>query len=351
MRPTLASAAAAQGGIFTRSHALAAGYTERELKSLTRPGGDLVIVRHGVYAERALVDMLDTTERWRLKDRAAQLVSRRPGLLSHDSAARLLRISTLDVKGTGSHITSVGKAGARRSGGVTRHRDMLPLCVEVRDGLAATSYARTAIDIGRLHGFRHGLVATDAVRNLGVPLSDLQSELARMQHHPFIARARAAVASSASGVESVAETLGRELVEELGLGDIETQFAVGIADGRVVWCDMRVGCHLVEVDGRIKLRPVADGGVATRSAEDVVWDEKIRQTLVCAEGLGMSRIVWADFFGAQRERAKARVRSEEAVTRERFGATLPDHLRRFADVHQRPTRNKLWTPTSLDAAS
>ncbi len=351
MRPTLVSRAANQGGIFTRSQALDAGYTERELKSLTRPGGGFVVVSHGVYADRVLVDTLDTTQRWLLKDRAALIVSRHPGLLSHDSAARVLRISTLETDMQASHITSVGKVGARRSGGITRHRDMLPLCVEIRDGLTATSYARTAIDIGRLHGFRHGLVAVDSVRNLGVPLRDLRAELDRMRNHPFIARARAAVTASAAGAESAAETLGRELVAELGLGDIETQFAVRIADGRVVWCDMRVGCHIFEVDGKIKFRSVADGGVATRSPEDVVWDEKTRQNLVCAEGLGMSRLIWADFFGAQRERAKARIRAEEAVTRSRFGPTLPGHLRRFADLHPRPTGKGLWTPAALDAVS
>ena len=330
---------------------MAAGYTDRELRSFTRPGGAFVVVSHGVYAERALVDSLDANQRWLLKDRAAHLVSQRTGVLSHDSAARLLGIPTLHVDDPASHITTVGRAGARRSGGITRHRDKSPLCVEVRDDLLATSYARTAIDIGRLHGFRHGLVAADAVRNLGVPLRDLECELERMTNHPFIARARAAVRSSSPGAESVAETLGRELVEELGLGQVETQFAVAIADGRIVWCDMRVGCHLIEVDGKVKLRSVDDGGVATRSAEDVVWDEKIRQNLVCAEGLGMSRLVWADFFGSQRTRAQARLRSEEAVTRQRFGPSLPEHLRRFADSHPRRTGRALWTPAALNAAS
>lgn len=320
------------------------------MKSLTRPGGSLRVVRHGIYAEAALVESLDNTQRWLLMDRAALMVSQRPAIASHDSAARILGIPTLAVDEPASHLTSVGKAGARRSGGITRHRDMLPLCVELRDGLEATSYARTAIDLGRLHGYRHGLVATDAVRQLGVPLRDLEAELDRMENHPFIARARAAVKSSATGAESVAETLGRELVEELGFGEVETQFAVGISDGRVVWCDMRVGCHVIEVDGKVKLRSVADGGYAERPPEDVVWEEKARQTMVCAEGLGMSRLVWADFFGVRRERAKARLRAEESVTRARFGPTLPAHLREFADQHPRRTGSELWTPAALNAA-
>lgn len=351
MRPTLSPLAAGQEGLFTRAQALAAGYTERELKSLTRPGGEFFVVSHGVYAERSLVAALDSVGRWRLKDRAALLVSQAPCILSHDSAARLLGISTLEVESPGSHVTSVGKTGARRSAGITRHRDMLPVCVEVRGGVPATSYARTAIDIGRLHGFRHGLVSTDAVRTLGVPLNDLEAELDRMEHHPFIARARAAVKASTSGAESVAETLGRELVLEAGLGPVETQFAVRLADGRVVWCDIAVGCHMIEIDSRLKLRSVEDGGVATRSADEVMWQEKTRQTLICAEGLGMSRLTWADFFGVRRERAKARLLAEEAVTRERFGPALPVRLRLFADQHPRRTDPALWTPAALDVAS
>jgi hypothetical protein len=221
----------------------------------------------------------------------------------------------------------------------------------VRDGLVATSYARTAIDIGRRHGFRHGLVAVDSVRNLGVPLDDLTAELARMEHHPDIARARAAVEASDAGSESALETLGRELVEELGIGDVETQFAVGLRDGRVVWCDIRVGRHIFECQGKIKVIPREAGGVATDSATDVLWNMRKRQTLICAEGLGWSDIYWDDIFGNPREQAKARLLREYAVTEARYGRELPESLRRFADSHPRKRRNGLWLPGNVDEAA
>lgn len=50
---------------------------------------------------------------------------------------------------------------------------------------------------------------------------------------------------------------------------------------------------------------------------------------MCATGLGMSRIVWDDFYGEARQRAKQRLRSEYAVTLRRFGAVLPEHLAEF----------------------
>ena len=349
MRPQLAAVADTQGGIFTRTQALVAGYTPREIKALTRPGGAWIMVRYGFYCTRSLLEPKNESQRWLLKDRAALLGARRAAVLSHDSAARALDIAQLTVDQPGSHLTLFGPNGCRSTGGVTRHRDLLPLCTEFADGLPTTSYARTAIDVGRLHGFLNGVVAVDSVRNRGVPLADLEAELARMERHPHIARACAAVAASDSGAESVLETLGRQLVAELGIGEVETQFAVGLSGGRVVWCDIRVSCHLFECDGFIKLVHEADGGVATDPAAEVLWREKQRQTEICAEGFGVSRIYWSDCFGG-RDRAKARLRKEYAVTQTRFGRELPDHLRRFADAHPRHRPTRLWLPGMNDVA-
>ena len=42
MRPALEAVAAEQRSLFSRSQALRAGYTEREIKALTRPGAEIV---------------------------------------------------------------------------------------------------------------------------------------------------------------------------------------------------------------------------------------------------------------------------------------------------------------------
>lgn len=70
--------------------------------------------------------------------------------------------------------------------------------------------------------------------------------------------------------------------------------------------------------------------MATRPVEDVLWDEKDRQRLVCAQGLGMSRIIWDDLWGAARRRTLTRLRAEYQVTFDRFGFALPAHLEEFA---------------------
>jgi hypothetical protein len=97
-----------------------------------------------------------------------------------------------------------------------------------------------------------------------------------------------------------------------------------------VWCDLRVGRHLFEVDGRAKSRPVADGGLADRDLEQLLWDERARQREVCATGFGMSRIYWRDFWGQARELAKERLMRERHVTEMRFGSELTSEQAEFA---------------------
>ncbi len=68
------------------------------------------------------------------------------------------------------------------------------------------------------------------------------------------------------------------------------------------------------------------GAWPTSAIEQVLWDEKQRERLICAEGLGMSRIIWLDYWGEGRQQALVRLRAENDVTVQRFGATLAPHL-------------------------
>ena len=130
--------------------------------------------------------------------------------------------------------------------------------------------------------------------------------------------------------------MGRLLVGELGFGRPQTQF--GLTDGRrEVWCDLRIGRHIFELDGRIKYRPQADGGVATVSPEQVLWDEKQRQDFICSFKLGVSRIVWADLWGPARARARDRLARELLDTYARFGDSIAD-LEPF--IIRRPRRRR-----------
>ena len=148
---------------------------------------------------------------------------------------------------------------------------------------------------------------------------------ARMWCWPGSTQVRSAIELADAGAETPGETLLRILIRELGIGEPDTQFPVW-ADGRVAWTDIRVGCHVFEFDGRLKYRQVEEGGVARKPAGDVVWEERKRERAVCAEGLGMSRVIWDELFGHERARLKKRLLAEYDVTLARFGDELPPHL-------------------------
>ena len=338
MRPQLAALAARQSGLVTRRQAVQCGYTERELRTHTAVAGAWVVVRRGVYVERALWDRLDeggNDGRWRLRDRAAKLVMSAEHVLSHDSAARSIELPFLAPRLRLVHVTRPGVGGSRTEHGVKHHLSRLrPEQQRSEDGLQVTSMARTAVDLAREHGFLTGVTACDGALRRGVSRPELSDQLESMTCWPGITRARAAVQHADAGAESIGESLARVLVAELDVGPVSTQFPVRTERG-IAWCDLRVGCHVFEFDGRIKYLREAEGGVAGRPVSDVLWDEKRRQHDVCAVGLGMSRIVWDDLWGAGRERAISRLSAEYAVTRARFGDELPEHLARFAREHTR----------------
>jgi hypothetical protein len=334
MRPELAAIAAQQGGLVTRRQAVHADYRERELRTLTATHGVWVTVRRGVYVARSQWEGLDETGQWTLRDRAAHLAMVKPHAMSHDSAARLLGLETLHAKMPLSHILRPGVGGSRTEHGVKHHLSRVsPRELETVDGIKVTGLARTALDIGREHGFEAGAVAVDGALRRGVTRKQFVDELEIMENWPGISSSRGAVDVGDAGAETVGETMARLLVLELGIGRPSTQFAVRIASGEA-WCDLRVGCHVFEFDGRIKYRRTENGGVADRPVEDVLWDERRRQQEICALGLGMSRIIWAEFYEPARSKARKRLLEEYAVTRRRFGEELPAHLADFAATMQ-----------------
>jgi hypothetical protein len=336
MRPQLRALAATQGGLITRRQALAAGYSDGEIRRFTSVHGPWAIVRRGVYAERTVVEAADPFEgAMALQDRAAHLTMTRPHLMSHDSAARAHGLATLHPKQALVHITRFGVGGSRTEEGVKHHLTRLGLLDStVIDGMRVTGLSRTALDLGREHGFVAGTVACDAALQRGVLPSDFDSDLGLMTYWPGVTRARAAAAAADPGAESVGETLTRILLESLGLGVPETQFPI-LVGSTVFWADLRIGCHLFEFDGRVKFLRPALGGIADRPVEDIVWEEKRRQDAICAEGLGMSRVVWEELFGPARRRTADRLCAEYAVTARRFGDELPEHLARFAAAQKR----------------
>jgi hypothetical protein len=186
--------------------------------------------------------------------------------------------------------------------------------------LRVLGLARSAVDIGREHGFEDGVVAADAALRLGVTRPALGRALGRMTFWPHVTRARAAVEVADGGAQNVGETLLRLMVLELDIGRPETQYVIR-EGSRWAQVDVRVGRHLFEFDGRIKYVDRERGGVADRPVSQVVWEEKQREDWLrgAQGGYGMSRVVWAEMFGAERRRTLRRMAEDFHRTQLRFG--------------------------------
>jgi hypothetical protein len=319
MRPALAAHAVNQSGLVTRAQAKDAGYTERELRTLTRPEGQWHIVRRGVYLPAPMWATADAQQRHRLEIRAALLTARERAVVSHGSGAVLHGLPVLHVP-RHVHITRYGVNGGRAEHGVKYHPAGIPsLDVVDLHGHSVTSRARTAMDVAREEGYLPGLVVADQVLRSGVPAAELLRVVAGMKSWPGVTKARAAAHDADARSESVGETLSRALVTELGLGRPQPQYVVHDS-GATARVDLRLGLHIFEFDGRVKyarLRPYGDA----RPGEDVLWAEKRREDWLRGLGFGVSRMVWSELFGQARGRTLRRLRTEVEGTIRRVGPT------------------------------
>lgn len=342
MRAELAAIAATQGGVFTRAQAMDAGYRGPELRSLTGVGGEWVVVRRGVYAARSTWDALERysgpplAAAW-----AAHVTIGVDHVMSHDSAAHAWGLPVVLAASPLVHITRPGVWGSRTEHGVKHHLAMEFPVPETAGGLPVTSLARTAMDLAREHGHASGAAAADRALRWGVLRDDFDDVLAQMRCWPGVTQSRRAAEVADPGADTPGETLTRLMLLELGLGRPMTQFPVPTETG-VAWCDLLIGRHVIEFDGRRKYQRRVDGGDAERSADEVVWAEKLRERQIASHGLGVSRVIWSECLGRSRAQTKQRLLSEYAATARAFGTRLPaelvDFAARMADVRLRRIR-------------
>lgn len=350
MLPVLRHVARGQRGLVTRAQCLLAGYTERQLRTLTRPGGEWVVVRRGTYVEREHWAGLGERQRLMLHDHAAHLALGNLALLSHDSAGRSWGLAMLRPNLPTTHVTRYGVWGCRTDHGVKHHLTRRPVSAVGLDGAPVTGLERTAVDLAREHGSTAGVVACDAALRLGATPEGLARELDAMRFWPHVTRARAAVDLARRGAESPGESLTRLLAAELGAGEPEPQFPVRLSDGRTVWADLRLGRLLIEFDGRTKYLSRHSGGVADVPADEVAWRERRREVLVEEEAYVVARVVWSDLWGASRETARARLARDLARARALYGDALTPEQARIADALAGVRARRLLRERRSDAA-
>lgn len=308
-----------QHGLIRSRQLSDAGLTANDVRRLVREGS-LVPVRHGVYADGELWRALDPFRgQPMLRVRAAQLtLLASPYVFSHDSAAIAHQMGAPSPRDSLVHVTRPKVHGDAVRAGVKHH--LAPHraadVVEV-DGLTVLDVARTALDMAREHGRVAGLAACDAALRRGVGRAELEAVLERMYCWPRSRTMRWCIEMADPGAESYLESQGRDLVLELGIGRPETQF--GLSDGtRTVWCDLRVGRHVFEIDGLLKYDATEE-----QEPRGVLLEEKRRQDFISGFKLGSSRITAHD-QGPGRQVALRRLAREYADTCARFGTSIAD---------------------------
>ena len=317
-------------GLLTRRRALEHGLDDRDIRLLLRRG-DWVQLRRGVYAERATWDSLDIFRgRPLLHVRAARLVLQSPHVLSHDSSALVHGMGVPDASRALVHVTRRKVHGDAVRAGVKHHlAPYLDEQVLHVDGLPVLDLPRTALDLAREHGLVAGVAACDQALRRGVTRSDLVAARTAMWCWPGSRTMDEAIRLADRGAESWLESEARVFVIGLGLGHPQTQF--GLTDGgRTVFCDLRIGRHVFEVDGRQKY----DDELSRRELTDVLLREKDRHDFVTGFKLGASRLTARDIRVTTRETA-IRVRREFDDTCDRFGTDIADLAPYIVRRHQR----------------
>jgi hypothetical protein len=272
---------------------IAAGHDDGELRRRRRTG-ELETVRRGAYISTADRRAEDELVRHRLLIMAGLGSLASGAVVSHCSAAVLLGLPVWSIPLNRLHVTRSQRTGGRLSR--TVHLHTAPLVgddvVEI-GGIAVTSPARTVVDLARSTPFETAVVTADGALRAGLMPAALAGVVERVSGWRGAAAARRVVAFADGRSESVGESRSRVAIVRAGLPAPVLQWDVwrgGTHLGRCDfgWPELRT---VGEFDGRVKygrlLRPDQDPG-------DVMFEEKLREDELRAEGLHVARWIWRD---------------------------------------------------------
>ena len=286
-----------------------AGITPAQFRSLTR-AGDLVRVRHGVYATRSAVESAtsDPRQGHALRVASARAAVGRRAVASHQSAAVLHGIDLLrDPGGDTVWLTRPpGQNHGRQLEGIHMRSAQLPgRHVTTLYGVRVTTATRTVLDLARSMSFMEGVVVTDSALRLGKTTDfGLADALRSCAHWPGIDQARRVTTFSSADAESVLESCARVVFAEAGLPPPVLQAAIATVDAEFIarvdfcWPTHRV---IAEADGMAKYED------PRRAREQIMRDIRLRDA-----GYKVIHFTWDELFRV-RERVIARIRTAFAA--------------------------------------
>lgn len=315
--------------LIRRSEAHARGVADGEIRRLLRTG---VWTRlgAGVYIPSAHFDGADERRRHIYRVSAAMANVAKSTVVSHVSAATFHGLETWRIPLDDVHLTRDRTGGSCTVVGRVLHSSRFreDEVVDVH-GIPVLAVARTIVDLAATVSFEDAVVVGDhALRNGLVGFEQLTHAVERMGQHPGRAKASRAVRFMSDRSDSVGESRSRVLMIAdqlpLPLEQVDVCDAVGRWLARV---DFLLPEHGVigEFDGRIKYRR---DGVAAADAEDVVFQEKLREDRLRHAGWVVVRWTWGDLTTP--DAVATRIRAGIALAAKGSGPTGSFDTRKLA---------------------
>ncbi|WP_327639202.1 type IV toxin-antitoxin system AbiEi family antitoxin domain-containing protein [Kribbella sp. NBC_00482] len=283
--------AAGRGGWFTRPDALAAGYSDSELRQRVRSGQWLRLSFNSYVDPQAWPDEPPWEHAIRLHLLNVRMASERLGgvVVSHQSAAMLHGLPVWGTDLSRAHFTRVASGGARTGRGVRVHRGTTSADEVVElGGLKVTSVERAVVETACTTSYEVGVVIADAaLREPRTTRDQLVDAVRRHRHWRGVPAAQAAVLFADGRSESVGESRLRVLMANHGLPEPELQVEIRDEAGRLIGrVDfLLAGVLIVEFDGAMKYGD---------NAADAVLAEKYREDRLRERGFGVARVRWSD---------------------------------------------------------
>ncbi|MDQ1527248.1 MAG: hypothetical protein QOG18_1861 [Microbacteriaceae bacterium] len=284
----------ADGVILVRELA-AIGVGDRQLRTSSNDG-HLARLRRGAYVSSAQLARASDDDLYDLRMSAVLATRRSVVVLSHYSALRAWGIPIVNPWPRDVHLTIPVDSGIRSRNWVVAHRHPLdPDQVTEREGRMLTSLLRTLVDIARTSPFRDAVAAIDAALHAGViDKSALLEELARSVPSQGTSRARRAIEFASPLAMLPGESFSRVLMHELRFPapTLQHEFCLQKGGRRFAdfwWEELSLAG---EFDGRRKyFDPKFANG---QSAEDLLWQEKLRENQLRDLGAQLTRWTWSD---------------------------------------------------------
>lgn len=294
--------------VFLRREALEHGYDDKDLRAALR-GCLITRIRHGAYAPASDWSAADDRRRHQLRAHAVLRSHTSPLALSHTSAAveHGLRLYEPDLRRI--HVTSLDGSIARSTPEVVYHTGA---CTDddlhAVNGQLAIEPVRAGIEAASLGSVDQGVVVLDSVVDLEMgTLDDVRRKFRELTGQPYSRKLQVVVRLVRKGANSLAETLGRQLMWRHHLPEPVLQFEVYDDRGRLVGrCDFAWPEYglLGEFDGMQKYGRLRREG---ETVEQAVVREKTREdALREITGWLMIRIIWPELFTPQVTAARIR---------------------------------------------